>query len=188
MLYNICGMKKMTKNKEDLIGKLHRTISLMSCESRISRDYGTAHELTASDIDFLKCVEKNEGTKASDLSLYLGVTNGATTQLAKKLMQKGYVEPYRLEGNKKEVFYRLTDAGQTACGGFDAHYAKINQEIALYLDRLDEQALEQIGGLLDAIAESLSVGEHCSVQHGADNRENPHTAGEKKCEKCQKTY
>ena len=47
-------MKKMTKNKEDLIGKLHRTISLMSCESRISRDYGTAHELTASDIDFIK--------------------------------------------------------------------------------------------------------------------------------------
>ena len=181
-------MKTTTNDKEALIKKLHRTINLMSCESKISRDYGTAHELTASDIDFLKCVERNAAAKASDLSIYLGVTNGATAQLAKKLAQKGYVEPYRLEGNKKEVFYRLTDAGQTACGGYDEHYAKINQDIARYLDRLDDKAVKQIAGLFDAMSDSLSVGDHCSVQHGADQRDYPQEAGEKKCEKCQKIY
>ncbi len=178
----------MTNDKDALIGKMYRTIGMVSCESRISRDYGTAHELTASDIDFLKCVEKNAAAKASDLSLFLGVTNGATAQLAKKLAQKGYVEPYRLDGNKKEVFYRLTESGRTACRGYDAHYAKINREIARYIDRLDEQTVEQIAGLFDTVTDNLSVGEHCSIQHDAATKDYPQTAGEKKCKKCQKTY
>lgn len=187
MLYNMCVVKKMSEH-DVLIRKMYRTLSLMACESKLARDYGTPYDLTASDIDFLKCVEKNAAAKASELSLYLGVTNGATTQLAKKLETKGYVEPYRLAGNKKEVFYRLTDIGQTACSGFDAHNATILQSIDDYVQGLDTQTIGQIEGLFDTVAQSLSVGEHCSIQHSADNRDYPQAAGGRKCEKCQKIY
>ena len=186
--YIILSVMKKMSDKEALIKKLYRAVNLMACESKLARDYGTPHELTASDIDFLKCVEKNAAAKASELSIYLGVTNGATTQLAKKLEAKGYVEPYRLAGNKKEVFYRLTETGQTACRGFDAHYAKINRDIESYVQDLDEETARQIGGLFDTMAASLSVGDHCSAQLNAEHNDCPPEAGEKKCEKCQKNY
>ncbi len=175
-------------SQEELIRKLYRTVSLVGCESRLARSYGTAHELTPSDMDFLKCVERKADAKAGDISLYLGVTNGATTQLAGKLEQKGYIEPYRQAGNRKEVFYRLTDSGRAACRGFDEHYEKIKREVAAYLGRLDDAALLQIDGLLDVMAENLDVGEYCSVRHGENQSESPLSAGGKKCEKCRKLY
>lgn len=175
-------------SREELVKKLHRTVSLMGCEARMTRSYGTAHELTSSDMDFLKCVERKAQAKAGDISQFLGVTGGATTQLARKLEQKGYVEPYRLEGNRKEVYYRLTAEGETACRGFDAHYDRIRREVEGYVAGLDEAAVEKIEGLLDTVASALEVGSHCSVKHGEQTSEYPLAAGEKKCEKCQKIY
>ena len=64
--YIILSVMKKMSDKEALIKKLYRAVNLMACESKLARDYGTPHELTASDIDFLKCVEKNAAAKASD--------------------------------------------------------------------------------------------------------------------------
>ncbi len=88
--------------KESLVKKLYQALNIMICESKIARNYGTGHELTYSDINLLKCVQHNENAKASELSQYLGITNGAVAQLAKKLEDKGYLEPYRITGNKKK--------------------------------------------------------------------------------------
>lgn len=173
---------------EKLAEKLYRVADMLACEARLSRSYGTQHALSLSDMDFLKCVERKAEAKASDLSAYLGVTNGATTQFAKKLEQKGYIEPYRQEGNKKEVFYRLTDCGRAACRGFDEHYQGLRSQAQAYIDGLDGESIRLMAGLLDTVARSLDVGEHCSLMQGEDRSEYPLAAGGKKCEKCRKTY
>ncbi len=178
---------KMCDNKI-LIKKLYQTISLMACEARISRSYGTSHELTASDIDLLKCVQRNAEAKASALSQYLGVTNGAVTQLAKKLVKKGYLEPYRATSNKKEIYYRLTCCGETACSGFDAHYAQITSKISDYIATLDNGTIDKIIGLFDVVTDSVAIEDHCSVKHDTDKAGCRHEAEGKRCEKCQKVY
>jgi DNA-binding MarR family transcriptional regulator len=174
--------------KESLIKKFYQALNIMICELKIARDYGTGHRLTYSDINLLKCVQRNENAKASELSQYLGITNGAVAQLAKKLESKGYLEPYRITGNKKEVYYKLTASGATACRGYDEHHGKIKSNIEGYITTLDHDTIEKIIGLFDAVAESAVVYDHCSIKYAASKAGHSQQEAIKRCEKCQRIY
>ena len=174
--------------KKSLVKKLYQALNIMICESKIARSYGTVHKLTYSDICLLKCVQHNDDAKASDLSQYLGITNGAVAQLAKKLENKGYLEPYRIIGNKKEVYYKLTAGGEAACRGYDEHYGKMWSEIEEYISKLDDGTVEKIIGLFDLVADSIAVNEHCSISHAADKTGCSQETTIKRCEKCQRIY
>ncbi len=154
--------------KESLVKKLYQALNIMICESKIARSYGTGHKLTYSDISLLKCVQHNEDAKASDLSQYLGVTNGAVAQFARKLEDKGYLEPYRITGNKKEVYYRLTADGEAACRGYDEYNGNMRANIEGYIAALDDNTIEKIIGLFDLVAYSAAVHEHCSIRCAAE--------------------
>ena len=174
--------------KERLVKKLYQALNIMICESKIARDYGTGHKLTYSDISLLKCVRHNEEAKAGDLSQYLGITNGAVTQLAQKLGKKGYLEPYRIPGNKKEVYYKLTAEGEAACRGYDEYYGRMDSNIEDYIATLDNDTIEKIIGLFDAMADCATVNEHCSIKHAIGAAGHSQQAEIKRCEKCQRIY
>ncbi len=174
--------------KEDLIKKLYQALNIMICESKMARSYGTGHKLTYSDISLLKCVQHNENAKAGELSQYLGITNGAVAQLAKKLEGKGYLEPYRITGNKKEVYYRLTNHGETACRGYDEHYRRMNCSIEGYIAALDDETIGKIIGLFDLVADGTAVHDRCSIKHDTGIAGLSQKATIKRCEKCQRLY
>lgn len=173
---------------ESLIEKLYHAINVINCESKIAKDYGTEHKLTYSDISLLKCIQRNENSKAGDLSQYLGMTNGAVTQLAKKLENKGYLEPYRTTGNKKEVYYKLTGIGEKACAGYDSHYDKIKGSIESYISTLDNETIGKITGLFDAVADSASVDKNCYIKHSSCDGGKPEEESIGRCEKCKRIY
>ncbi len=172
--------------KNDLIQKFHQAANLLLCDAKTARHYGTKYLLTYSDLSFLKCIERNEKTKAGDLSQYLGMTNGAVVQLAKKLEGKGYLESYRMEGNRKEVFYRLTESGQTACAGYDKYNDEINGIIRAYVKDLDEAAIVAMKGLFEAVITGIEVKKGCYIKHSG--KEEPETKTDGRCEKCKRTY
>ncbi len=174
---------------ETMIQSLFQALNILICESKIARSYGTGHKLTHSDISLLNCVRNNEGAKASDLSQYLGMTNGAVAQLAKKLEAKGYVKPYRIAGNKKEVYYRLTDSGETACKGCDEHYREMTAGIRDYVHTLDGETLSKLTGLFSVITDTAAVAKNCSIKQAAA-RKSGQSSGTaiKRCKRCQRLY
>lgn len=174
--------------KDDLIKKLYQAINLMICESKTARSYGTDHKLTYSDICLLKCVQYDENSKAGDLSQFMGITNGAVTQLAKKLEGKGYLEPYRITGNKKEVYYKLTASGEAACQGYDQHYGRRKNNIESYIDTLDSETIEKIIGLFDAVTDNTTVDQHCSIKLAACETDTAQESAIRRCEKCKRIY
>lgn len=169
-----------------LITKLYQALNVMNCESKIARSYGTSHELTYSDIGLLRCVQHNEDAKASELSQCLGITNGAVAQLAKKLEMKGYIEPYRIASNKKEVYYRLTAKGEAACRGCEEHYEEIKENIRSYLETLDEETLDRISELFDVFVHSVEVYDHCSIKPCSSDAAGTEGTRVRRCEKCQR--
>ena len=171
-------------SKEDLIKSLHQAANLMICDARVSRPYGTDHVLTYSDISLLKCIERNQNAKAGEISKYLGMTNGAVAQLSGKLLEKGYLEVYRLNDNKKEVYYRLTQKGTTACKAYDEHNAKLNLQLEDYLQTLNEDAIHAINGFFDTIIKGIETEKECYMKNAAEG-EKPK---EGKCEKCKRNY
>jgi len=175
------------EQRQSVIEKFYQTISVINCESKIAKNYGTKHNLTTSDISLLKCIQRNENSKAGDLSQYLGMTNGAVTQLAKKLERKEYLDPYRMQGNKKEVYYRLTESGEMACEGYDRYYDKIKKTVDAYIETLDDETVKKITGLFDAVADSASVDKDCYIKCECKNDDTKQESIGR-CEKCKRIY
>lgn len=174
-------------SKNDLIQKFHQAANLMLCDARTSRCYGTEYALTYSDLSFLKCIQRNENARAGEISQYLGITHGAVVQLSKKLEGKGYLESYRIEGNKKEVYYRLTESGQTACAGYDKYNDDMNALIEAYIQDLDEDTIQIIKGLFEAIITGIELKKGCYIKHSSkEKRLEANSDG--RCEKCKRTY
>lgn len=174
-------------SKNDLIQKFHQAANLMLCDAKTSRRYGTKYPLTYSDLSFLKCIQRNENNKAGEISQYLGITNGAVVQLAKKLEGKEYLESYRMEGNKKEVYYRLTESGQTACEGYDKYNDEMNSLIEAYIIDLDEDTIQTISGLFEAIITGIELKKGCYIKHASEEAK-LETKTDGRCEKCKRTY
>ena len=53
-----------------------------------------------------------ENQKMSDIAKRLGITKSALSQIAKKLEEKGWLEKYRCNNNKKEIFLKVTPQGK----------------------------------------------------------------------------
>lgn len=76
------------------------------------------HEYSYYELHFLDFVGKTKHPKASSAATSLGLTRGAASKISKRLLTKGDIESYQLQGNQKEVYYRLTPQGQKI---YDAH-------------------------------------------------------------------
>lgn len=172
------------KEQEQLIKKLHQSANLLICDTRASRCYGTDNVLTYSDLSFLKCIERNSHAKAKEISLFLGITNGAVAQMSKKLEEKGYLETYRVSDNKKEVYYRLKKKGIDAMESYNRRSEELNSQIEDYLQNLDQKEIQAVEGLFDKVIEIIEMNKGCYIKETKEE-----TAQEdRRCEKCKIIY
>ncbi|MDR1623043.1 MAG: MarR family transcriptional regulator [Synergistaceae bacterium] len=120
--------------------KLYKMLSVLSDEMKTARDYGIGFKIYHAEVHLLETIYNHEGANASELSKILGLTNGAISQVARKLLDKALVENYQIPKNKKEVYFRLTDLGLKTLEGHREHHARIN---ATFFDFVEDQATER---------------------------------------------
>jgi DNA-binding MarR family transcriptional regulator len=133
--------------------KLTHIISIVNREMKTAWDYGLGFPLCHSEVHLLEALKFCEGANAGEIARYLGITNGAVSQVAKKLIDKSLVETYRNEDNRKEVFFRLTPLGEKACAGHKRHHKKINASLNQYIEQLNETDYQAIIGFFDMMIE-----------------------------------
>lgn len=86
---------------------------LVDLESKASlKGYGY------SETHCIDIVGSTENPNVTLISNQLKMTRGAISKTMKKLLSKGLVESYRLQGNRKEIYFRLTEKGKEL---YDAH-------------------------------------------------------------------
>ena len=119
------------------------------------RTFGTAHLLYQSEIHFIDAIGSGEGLNASQISKKMGITNGAVTQVAEKLVKKKLVERYKIQGNKKEVYLRLTTEGKTAFENHKLFHQELSDRMIEYLDGLKKEQMDALFGLMDIIDRHL---------------------------------
>ena len=73
---------------------------------------GLYNDVSSSQIQVLEYVLEVENQKMSDIAKRLGITKSALSQIAKKLEEKGWLEKYRCNNNKKEIFLKVTPQGK----------------------------------------------------------------------------
>ena len=92
---------------------------------------------------------------ATSAAQKLSITKGAVTQIADKLVKKGFVEKYKKADNKKEVYIKLTSDGEIAYKAHRSFHKQLEDKMFAYLDGLDESQMQVLFGLADVIDQNL---------------------------------
>ena len=74
--------------------------------------------LCSSEINALNTIASNDSINISQLGKRLGITKSASSQLAKKLFNKGLISRHIIDNNKKNINLMLTKMGMKAVNDY----------------------------------------------------------------------
>jgi DNA-binding MarR family transcriptional regulator len=143
------------ENKEELTGRLYKLLKLFAWEMESAWDYGTGTPIPHSEAHLLDAIKDHDGAKASDLAAIMGISCGAVSQITRKLLGKTLVEDYKIPGNRKEVYFRLTALGEKAYLGHRKHHDKIDAGFFEYVEHLKEKDVQTIYQFLDVLIQTM---------------------------------
>ena len=141
---------------ESLIRRTAKIQYKVNANDKKPRTFGTRHKLYQSEIHFIEAIGLDGGYSASELSEKLGITNGAVTQVADKLLKKKLIEKYKKADNKKTVYFKLTNEGTVAYKNHEKFHAGFNEKLAAYLSSLSKKEFDAIARLAELVDNNIS--------------------------------
>jgi len=143
------------KKSEALFAAFSKIQYRIAMNDKRPHTFGTEQALHQSEIHFIDAVGPGTGVNATCAAQKLGITKGAVTQIADKLVKKGFVEKYKKPDNKKEVYIKLTSDGEIAYNAHRSFHKQLEDKMFAYLDELDETQMQVLFGLVDVIDQNL---------------------------------
>lgn len=101
-------------NPVELIYGAHLRLAAMEAKPR---DYGGGRPLFASEVHALTRVHENPGINLTELASGLEVSKSAASKVTRKLLGSGFIETRRLDDNRKETHFFVTERGKAAAEG-----------------------------------------------------------------------
>ena len=122
-------------------------------EGRVRERLRDGHDTTLPRFDVLAALHRERaGLRMSALSCVLRVSNANVTGIVDRLVGDGLVERVAVEGDRRAMVVRLTDAGAAAFEGMAAaHEAWIDE----LLDGVGAEEAEAISARLAEVAERI---------------------------------
>ncbi|WP_372892334.1 MarR family winged helix-turn-helix transcriptional regulator [Rhodosalinus sp.] len=118
-------------------------------EARLRDELRTEHDSTLPRFDVLAALYRRpDGLRMSELSAMLKVSNGNVTGIVERLAGEGYLERLPVEGDRRAMRVRLTEAGRARFAGMAAwHEARVDD----LLGNIDAEELDPAIALLARI-------------------------------------
>lgn len=117
-------------DKQEILSKLREDPSL--------RKYNN------SELHIIAAIGDLEQPNVTSLAEYMGMTRGGISKNIKKLTDEGLILSYQKDGNTKNIYYRLTDAGKAIYEKHaEAHEAWLARDIK-FLDSFSDGQIEQV--------------------------------------------
>lgn len=114
-------------------------------------------ENTFLEVHCIDFIEKNADPNVTKLANALRVTRSAISKTTKKLLADGAIERYQKPGNKKEIYFKLTDIGRRIFAEHEKmHQARIEQD-RLFFQDLSEEEKEQLVIVLNKIYKQIAL-------------------------------
>lgn len=89
-----------------------------------------------SEVHCIEYIGRNIDSNVTKLAESFFMTRGAISKLTKKLIEKGLIESYQKQDNKKEIYFRLTEQGKVIY--------KIHEELHQEFQERDKAVFEQV--------------------------------------------
>lgn len=136
---------------------LEKLIQVYQC----FEDYSEKHflenyeDLNINEVHALECIGKMELPNVTKITSSLQITKGAVTKISKKLEKNGFIETYRVEGNKKEKYFRLLKKGQEVFERHERLHSQAVEKDKEIFDRFSEDERKVIDRFLDVLKEDF---------------------------------
>ena len=156
---------------------MDKDAELSAIFNRVSERHQLIKEIEAKKFRFMSentflevhCIDfigKHADPNVTKLAKALRVTRSAISKTTKKLLEDGAIQRYRKPDNKKEIYFKLTDAGWRIFREHEnMHRARIEQD-KFFFQHLGEEEKEQLIAALNKIYKQIV---HVLKQKGLDN-------------------
>lgn len=141
----------------NLMENLYKAMQAIHDEQLTPRDYGTGDLLYHAELSLLDVIARNPDKSAVQLATQLGITKGALTQTAQKLVEKGLIEQYNPPKNRKTKHHRLTAAGILAISGHAQYHAEANARMQAYLCGRSAQDKQVIADFFETLLSCMPI-------------------------------
>lgn len=150
---------KVMKDTNSSIGEMLIDIICEFYENdRKARTFGTGTELYHSEIHMLQCIMEHPGLHISGIARELGVTRGAASQTAKRLVRKQMIVKEASPGDEKKIILRLTPCGKIAASNHKSAHKKYSAMIGSLLSGASTEQLQFLSGFLLRLKGALEKG------------------------------
>ncbi len=112
-------------------------------------------DITLTECHVVDCIEKNPFINAIGISQKMSITKGGISKITSKLLKKKLINTYRMEGNKKEIFYSLTPLGKEVFLIHEQLHKKAYDKIAVLLNHYTDSELKRIGDFIGELSETI---------------------------------
>lgn len=137
-----------SKAASDILDAISRVLNKAASVEKEPVDVGHGTLLFSSEVHLIDMAGRYPEESISKIASRLGVTKGAVSQTAKKLEEKGYIERVNPEGDKKTVFFRLTEKGTDAFLWHTAYHEVVNQDMVEQVSKFSSKDIENVLSIL----------------------------------------
>ena len=138
---------RVNKIAESLVRILNTSLE----NQRRPRRYGIEEELYPAEIHLLVMISTHPQGGVTDLAATAGVTKGAVSQMASKLVAKGVLVKESDPANATRVVLALTDRGRAAVAAHDRQHEDADRELIAFVQGLESCEAELLQRFLDLV-------------------------------------
>lgn len=117
----------------------------------IKRHYGTDILLTRKEIHTIQLIGQHPQIGIVELAERQGITKGATSQMVKKLVEKGLVIKKQSLSSEAEICLELTELGQKAFKGHDDYHLNMGKQWKQILEDMSDYDLQVLIKFINSV-------------------------------------
>ncbi|HHW68588.1 MarR family winged helix-turn-helix transcriptional regulator [Defluviitalea raffinosedens] len=136
---------------------LERVIHKYNKNEELKRTYGTGILLTQKEIHTIQLIGQYPHIGIVELAERQGVTKGATSQMVKKLVEKGFVVKKQSQVSEAEICLELTELGQKAFEGHAEYHQSAGKQWKEVINQMSEADLQVVMHFIESIEKILDA-------------------------------
>ncbi|GGA29476.1 MarR family transcriptional regulator [Paenibacillus physcomitrellae] len=110
-----------------------------------------------SEVHCIESIGKNVDPNVTKLAESLYMTKGAISKMTKKLMDRGLIESYQKPGNKKEIYFKLTEQGKVVYHIHEELHQEFQERDKAVFEQITEGQLESTLRFIDQYSRHLDA-------------------------------
>lgn len=142
------------KKEEQVISDFRDLFNKLTWLNKIKME-DSLKGFTSSEVHCIEYIGKNVDSNVTKLAESFYMTRGAISKMTKKLINKGILESYQSQDNKKEIYFRLTKQGQIIFNIHEDLHNEFRERDKAVFDQVTEKDFDNMLNFVEKYSKHL---------------------------------